>query len=468
MLNAIQSTPIMKAKSQNSMKNSISPVRNMTVLFVAGILSLFAYVETSHASDNVPAPVQKTPLVFKGATIHTVSGENISHGLMLVDRGRITAVGSQIKIPENAKIIDVTGKHIYPGMIAANTAMGLTEVSSVRATQDYAETGSINPNARALVAINPDSELITTARANGVLTALTVPEAPGGLINGTSALIQLDGWTWEDMAIQAELGLHVTLPNLRFNPELFPAPFDARLDEIRKASLLRLKMLEDAFESALAYREARKENGGTKIDVRWESMLPVLAGKRQVFFHAQEISQIRFALNFARRFNLKAVIVGGTDAPALADMLKAQKVPVIVTSIHKLPMRRGAEYDANYAVAAKLAQAGVEFCIARNGTNDASNERNLPYEAAVASAFGLDPDEALKAITLYPAKILGIDGELGSLEVGKLASFFITNGDPLEIATSVEQVYIQGRQVDISTKQSRLTEKYKQKYLQRN
>jgi imidazolonepropionase-like amidohydrolase len=445
---------------------TIAKLFGITTLSTIGMLGL---ADLAIASDNVPAAAQKIPLVFKGATLHTVSGENIVNGSMLVDKGRIVALGSQINVPANAQVVDVSGKHIYPGMIAANTVMGLAEVQSVRATLDYAEAGAINPNARALVAVNPDSELITAARANGVLATLSVPNSPAGLINGTSALIQMDGWTWEDMAVQAEVGLHINLPMLRFNPELFPAPLDTRLDEIRKASAQRLKMLEDAFDAALAYREARAQNDGTKVDVRWEAMLPALAGKRPVFMHAQDVSQIRFALNFAQRYQLKLVIVGGADAPVLADVLKQRQVPVIVTGIHKLPMRRGADYDAYFSVAAKLAQAGVPFCIARAGTDDdAPNERNLPYEAAVAATFGLDRNEALKAITLYPAQILGVADRLGSLEAGKLANFFVTNGDPLETASKVEQIYIQGRAVDGSTKQSRLTEKYQQKYLQKS
>jgi len=454
-------------QTKNMMKKT-SLTRRLTKVFGASVFLFLSAGGVAQASDNVPAAAQKTPLLFKGATLHTVSGESIANGNMLVDKGRIVALGAQLTIPANTKVIDVSGKHIYPGMIAANTVMGLSEVQSVRATLDYAEAGAINPNARALVAVNPDSELITTARANGVLATLSVPNSPAGLINGTSALIQLDGWTWEEMSVQSEVGLHISLPNLRFNPELFPAPFDARLEEIRKASGQRLKMLEEAFDSAIAYRQARAQNDGTKIDVRWEAMLPAIAGKRLVFFHAQDVNQIRFALNFAKRYQLKAVIVGGADAPVLADLLKQQQVPVIVTGIHKLPMRRGADYDAYYTVAAKLAQAGVQFCIARAGTDDdAPNERNLPYEAAVAATFGLDAKEALKAITLYPAQILGVADKLGSLESGKLANFFITNGDPLETTTQVEQVYIQGRAVDTSTKQSRLTEKYQQKYLQK-
>lgn len=438
--------------------------RMLTATFAGLLVSASAF-----ASENVPAPAQKAPLVLKGATIHTVSQGEIPNGQILIEKGRITAIGNTVNIPANAKLVDVTGKHIYPGMIAANTVIGLAEVQSVRATADFAEAGAINPNARAIVAVNPDSELIPVTRVNGVLAALSVPSAgPAGMINGTSSLVQLDGWTWEDMTVQAEVGLHISVPFMRFNPELFPAPLDSRLEEMRKSSTQRVKMLEDAFDSAIAYRDARANKDGTQIDVRWEAMLPVLAGKRAVFMHAQDAAQIRYALNFAQRYQLKLVIVGGMDAPLFADTLRAREVPVVITGIHKLPQRRGAEYDEAYRLASKLSQAGVRFCIARGGADDdAHNERNLPYEAAVAVSFGLDPNEALKAITLYPAQILGVADKLGSIEVGKFANLFVSDGNPMETMTKIEQVFIQGRPVDLSTKQSRLTEKYQQKYLQK-
>ncbi len=457
-------------------RNNSQTARPAHTLRLAAIATSMAMVfaislpnAPAFASDNVPAPAQKTPLVLKGATIHTVTNGDIANGQIVIEKGRITAVGTQVAVPTNAKVIDVSGKHIYPGMIASNTVIGIAEVQSVRATADFAEAGAINPNARAIVAVNPDSELIPVTRVNGVLAALSVPSAgPAGMINGTSSLVQLDGWTWEDMTVQAEVGLHISVPFMRFNPELFPAPMDARLDEIRKSNLQRVKMLEDAFDSAIAYRDARAAKDGTQIDVRWEAMLPVLAGKRPVFMHAQDAAQIRYALNFAQRYQLRLVLVGGMDAPMFADTLRERKVPVIITGIHKLPQRRGAEYDESYRLASKLSQAGVSFCIARGGADDdAHNERNLPYEAAVAVSFGLDPNEALKAVTLYPAQILGVEDKLGSLEVGKFANLFVSDGNPMETMTKIEQVYIQGRPVDLSTKQSRLTEKYQQKYIQK-
>jgi imidazolonepropionase-like amidohydrolase len=450
------------------MKLNLYP-KKWAMLSIATAFASLSLCGTASASDNVPTAAQKKPMMLTGATIHTVSGATLTNSNLLFDKGRIVAVGNNFKAPDGAQIIDVSGKHIYPGMISANTVMGLAEVQSVRATLDYAEVGAINPNARAVVAINPDSELIPVARANGVLATLSAPQAgPAGMINGISTLIQMEGWTWEEMALEPELGLHITIPMLRFSPDMFPPPFDTRLEEMRKNAGLRVKMLEDAFESALAYRKAKADNPALPVDVRWEAMLPVLDGRRKVFMHANDITQIRFALNFAERYQLKMVLVGAADSWRVADVLKARQVPVIIGGVHAMPLRRSDPYDTQYSLAAKLSQAGVQFCIGRPGTDDdAPNERNLPFEAGTAVTYGLDKDEALKAITLYPAQILGVADRLGSIETGKLASFFVTDGDPMETATKVEQIYIQGRLVDNTSHQSRLTEKYLKKYQQK-
>lgn len=419
------------------------------------------------ATQNVPLPAQGKPLLITGATLHTVSGAVIENGKMLTAGGRIKAIsGPDGNIDaQGADVLNLTGKHIYPGFIAANTVLGLTEISAVRATNDFAEVGSLNPNVRALVAINADSELITVTRANGVLAALSVPQAgTAGLITGTSALVQLDGWTFEDMSIEAAVALHVTLPSMRFNAELFPPPLDTRLTELKKLTAQRLKTLEDAFDNAAAYKKARASGDATKIDTRWEAMLPVLDGKRPVFVTANDVAQIRYALGFAERYAIKLVIVGGADAALLAELLRERRVPVIIGGVHHLPMRRGDDVDAPFRLAARLAEAGVTFCIARNASGfDAPHERNLPYEAATAAAFGLDRDVALKAITLYPAQILGVADRLGSLEPDKLASFFVADGDPLEARTKIERVFIQGREVDVTNRQTRLNDKYREK-----
>lgn len=432
---------------------------------LALMLSVVSVVE---ANPNVPPPAQKRAIVITGATIHTVSGEVIANGRLLFERGRIVAVcaANAVAIPAGTEEIALPGKHLYPGFIAANTALGLVEVQAVRATVDSAEVGALNPNSRALIAVNADSELLPVTRANGVLAALAVPRANiAGLITGTSALIQLDGWNWEEMGLIPEVALHVTLPSMRYTAALYPALPAARLEDMQRMSTQRLKSLETAFETAAAYNLAKSNDPATTTDSRWEAMRAVVAGKRPVFVHAEELPQIRYALGFAERFGLKMVIVGGADAWHLAPLLKARDIAVIIGGVHRLPLRRGEDTDTPYRLAAKLHQAGVRFAIARGGSNfDAAMERSLPFEAATAVAFGLPPAEALKAITLSAAQILGAADQLGSLEVGKRASFIVTNGDPLDIRTQVERIYIQGRDVPLADKQTRLNDKYQEKY----
>ncbi|HEU0200289.1 MAG TPA: amidohydrolase family protein [Burkholderiaceae bacterium] len=438
------------------------------------LLALLLCVPPAYAAQNVPPPPQDGPLLITGATLHTVSGPVIENGRMLIDRGRIVAVvgpNEPLSAPalSRAQTLDLKGRHVYPGFIAANSALGLVEVIAVRATTDTAETGAINPGSRALVAINADSELLPVARANGVLAALAVPRAtPTGLIAGTSSVIQLDGWNWEEMGIAPAVGLHVRLPSLRLNRELYPPPLDLRLEELRKFTAQRLRMLEDAFDAAQAYRRARAGDPGLPLDSRWEAVLPVLEGQRPVFMHANELPQIRYALGFAERYGVRLVIVGGDDAWRIADVLRERRVPVIVTGVHALPQRRGEDYDTQFRLPARLAAAGVTFCIARGGSEfDAPRERNLPYVAATAVAHGLPREQALRAITLYPAQILGVADQLGSLAPGRLASFFVADGDPLEVTTRIERVFIQGREVDLSNRQTRLNDKYEQRYRQR-
>lgn len=435
-----------------------------TCIALAGLVTVLA-----HATPNVPPPPQQKTLLIVDATLHPMSGPPITNGRMLIDRGRIVAIGDATSVADtsSATVVSLKGKHVYPGLISANTALGLTEINAVRATVDTTETGAVNPNARALVAVNADSDLIPVTRANGVLAALSVPRAgPAGLMAGTSALLQLDGWTWEEMGLVPEVGLHVTLPTMRQNPALLPPHMQSQLDEMRRMTRDRLAMLEDSFEAAAAYAKARAADATTPSDARWEAMLPVVSGKRPVFVRADDIAQIRYALNLADRFQFKLVIVGGQDAWRLTDVLRERNVPVIIAGVHRLPLRRGDDVAAPFELAGRLAAAGVRFCIARSGDFDASNERNLPFEAGKAAAHGLPREEALKAITLYPAQILDVDDRLGSLDKGKLASFFVTDGDPLDVRTKVERIFIQGRELGLSDRQTRLRDKYEQKYKQ--
>jgi imidazolonepropionase-like amidohydrolase len=439
------------------------------------LAALAAATPTAMATPNVPPPPQTQALMITGATLHTVTGETIVNGRMLVDRGRIVAIGSAAAVPDQAgaKVVSLAGKHVYPGLIAANTTLGLVEVQSVRATVDTSESGAINPNARALVAVNADSELLPVTRANGVLAALAAPRASAAtLIAGTSAVIQLDGWTWEDMGVKADVGLHVILPSMRTNAALFPNLPAARIEDIQRVTAQRLKTLEDALDSAAAYLAAKAADPSLPVDTRWESMRAALkAGPTQqpMFIHAEELPQMRYALNLAERYKLNIVIVGGQDAHYIAPLLRERKVPVIIGGVHRLPLRRGDDPDTPFRLAAQLHEAGVTFAIARGGSAfDAAMERSLSFEAGSAVGYGLPAAEALKAITIYPATILGVADKLGSLERGKLANFFVTDGDPLDIRTNVERIYIQGREIPLEDKQTALNRKYEQKYQQLN
>ncbi len=424
---------------------------------------LFACVAlVARASDNIPVAKPGTPVLLRGATVHTVSGADLTATDVLLRDGKIAALGPKLVAPADATVVDVSGKHIYPGLISAQTSLGLTEISSVPGSVDMSETGTLNPNARAQAALNPDSELIPVSRTNGILTALSVPTS-SGLIAGTSALIRMDGWTWEDLTVRAAVALHVFWPNMTVNRDPgYPRP----VADQERAITRNITRLRDAFASARAYQKA-KDGAGKPIDIdsRWEAMLPVVRGELPVFVHADERSQIESAVTWAKAEKLRITIVGGLEAWKVADLLKANDIAVIVSPVLTLPLHREDPFDATYANAGKLHAAGVRFCIAgETGGMAATADRNLPYQAGKAAAYGLPAVEALKSITLYAAQLLGVAGELGSIDVGKRATLIVTNGDPIEIATNVEQAYIDGAKIDLSNKHTRLHDKYQKKY----
>lgn len=429
------------------------------------VLLLACALVSAHAvaHDNVPAEPQTGPIVIRGATVHPVSGPAIANGRVRFEQGKLVAIGGDDDVAlDGATVIDAVGKHVYPGLIGANSVLGLAEVSAVRATVDTAEVGGNAANVRAEVAVNPDSELIPVTRSNGVLLALSAPQAGAtGVIAGTSALLQLEGWTWEEMTVAAPVGLHVIWPT-RFLPAGFPA--DA-VEASRKVADDKRAALTRAFEQAQAY--AAQGERRMAPDLRLTSMLPFVGGAKPVFFHADDAQAIDDTLAFVAKFKLKAVLVGGAEAWRVSDRLRAQNIPVILGGTHVLPLRRGDAVDAIYANAAKLAAAGVRFAIASPGDAfDTSNLRNLPYQAASAVAYGLDKDEALRAITLYPAQILGVEARVGSLDAGKDATLFVSDGDPMDARSTVERAWIAGREIDLRSRQSRLYEKYRQKYPQ--
>lgn len=429
------------------------------------LVCVLALLTTSSANDNVPAAKQDHPILLKGATVHTVSGQVIENGIVLFADGKIQNVGGadlKINLEPGTQVIELEGKHVYPGLIAANTVLGLTEVRAVRATLDTTEAGKINPNVRAQVAVNPDSELLPVTRTNGVLVAQVVPLSSGsGAISGMSAVMALDGWTWEDMTVRAECGIHITWPKM----VVIPRSDSKEVSEKRSKSRdEQIEGLSKAFDDARAYLKARAaEPKTTNTDLRWEGMRPLLEGEVPAFIYANSSAQIRSALGFAKRHGLnRVVIVGAQDAWRVAGEMKAHGASAIISPINELPLRRWEPVDTAQLNPLRLSEAGVKFCIANGGgTFGAAHERNLPYQAARAA---LSNEAAIKSITLDAAEILGVADRLGSVEAGKDATLIVTDGDPLDIRTTVERAFIGGRKIDLSNKQTRLFEKYKQKY----
>jgi len=380
-----------------------------------------------------------------------------------------------MKVP--GATIDAAGKHSYPGLIAANTQLGLAEIASVRASNDINEVGDITPEARAAVAVNPDSTLLPVTRSNGILVAAVFPE--GGRIAGRVSVMKLDGWTWEEMTVKGDAGMSIEWPQAR----AITAPWMEQSESEQNENIRQgFAVIDDVFKSAEAYRLARRADTNTSIDLRLDAMQNVLppledAGSADpkarkpeqlpVFIAAQDLDQITTAVTWAQERKLKAVIVGGRDAGLCIELLKRHNVPIIITGTHTMPKRADSPYDDAFTLPARLHAAGVKFCIA--SADRTAHERNLPYNAATAVAYGLPKEEALRSVTLSAAEILGVYagmGGIGSLEASKAATFIITDGDPLEITTNIERAFIDGREIDLSNKHTKLAEKYREKYRQ--
>ena len=432
----------------------------MKQIIIAIFLSTFLF-----ANDQIPAAPQKHPILLKNGFIHTVSN-GVINGSILFDKGKITHIGEFIAPPDGAEVIDLDGKHVYPGLIAAVSRMGLVEISAVDVTNDHSERGDFNPNVRANVAYNPDSEIIPTTRSNGVLIANVVPAS--GLVSGQASIMMMDGWTWENATFSHPSGLHINWPQMGIRSGGFRFRMSAERQNERREKAL--KTLDEIMKQSHAYArlrqtESRKAEDYHKEDLRLESMIPYVQGNLPIYIHANEVRQIEAAVHWANRHDVKIILVGGKDAWRTTDLLKKYKIPVIYEGVTALPLRRYEDYDQAYKGAALLHEAGIQFCIA-SSSGDASNVRNLPNHAAMAASYGLPKDQALRSITLSAAEILGIDSKVGSLESGKDATLFIANGDPLEIRTNVLQAYIQGRKVDMGDPHKMLYHKYQEKYRQ--
>lgn len=413
---------------------------------------------------GIKAPPQDHPIILVGP-VHTVSNGVIENGMVMFDEGVITTVGDaemleRMRLTEQVEVIRLPeGMHIYPGLIGANTIMGLTEIGSVRATLDHSEVGDFTPEVRAASSVNPDSTLLPVTRSAGILTVGVLPM--GGSITGRAAVIRMDGWTWEDLAISDDAGLVVNWPNVR--PSTAWWVTTPREEQIKRAER-RLREIDEFFTSAQSYLDAKAADDSVQTDIRYEAMGPALRGESPVFIRANEIQQIESAIEWATGRGLKAVIVGGRDAEQCADLLKKHDIGVIVNGVHRLPGDRDDAYDEPFTLPARLEAAGVRWCLASG--EETAHERNLPHNAGTAVAYGLDPEAGIRSITLSAAELLGVADRLGSIEEGKAATLIVTDGNPMEVATTTWVAYIDGRRISLADKQKLLTEKYLEKYRQ--
>ena len=421
---------------------------------IAAVLFIFLAV----TAFSAPAADGEKVTAVTGARIVTVSGADIPRGTILIRGGRIEAVGADVAVPEGAEIIDASGLTAYPGMIDAYSSLGLVEISGVAATVDTRETGRINPQVRSLEAVRYDSMHIPIARSNGITAALVAPS--GGVISGQSCLLGLDGWTHRDMVLKSPAFLHIELPGIP-RRGAFAARFAAEPRETTEKILEELKGL---FDGARHYRKRRQEAAGNfllphpQFDETYEALLPIIDGAVPVMISVQAEKDILAAIRFVKEQNLRAVFFGAHQAWKAADAVKDSGIPVVLRSLYDMPPVWEDGYDALYRNPVVLHQAGVKIAFS---SSSASVAKDLPYHAAKAAAFGLDPAEALKAVTLNTAEILGLGNVLGSLDPGKRADIVLADGDILELGTKIERVFIAGRETDLSNRYTELLEKFR-------
>ncbi|MDQ5845043.1 MAG: amidohydrolase family protein, partial [Acidobacteriota bacterium] len=398
--------------------------------------------------------------------IVTVSGAEIDNGTIVIRDGKIEALGVNVNVPSGAQAIDASGLWVYPGMIDAGTSMGLVEVpQGAPGTVDTAEVGELNPNAKAIIAVNPHSAHIAVTRVDGVTSAVSLPV--GGLISGQAAILNLVGTAPMEMAVVPYAALVINYPRTSTGGGggFFAERQQTNLTEVITAANRQVEQIRKMLRDAEAYGRAQDAYAKDRTlprpdqNVVMESLVPYVRGERPVIFRAERETDIRGAIRFAEEMKLKPIVLGGDDAWKITGLLKEKNVPVILTGILDLPAREDDFYDTLYENASKLQQAGVRFCISSGDSG--ANVRNLPFYAGMAAAFGLPKAEALKAVTLYPAQIMNVADRLGSIEVGKIANLVVTDGDLLETRTDVRYLFIDGRQVPLVSRHTELNDAFK-------
>ena len=426
--------------------------------------SLIVFSSLLFSNNQIPGMDQKRPILLKGGILHTVSGDILEEYDILFAEGKIVTIDMQIQPSPETDVYEIYGKHVVPGFIAAYTRIGLTEISAVKQTNDHSEIGEINPNVRANVAYNPDSDLIPVTRSNGVLIVNSTPSS--GRIPGQSSIMELDGWTWEDATIKHPAALNINWPSMYIDYSDKKNNEKKQRDEYNK----KVRELDELVLNVRAYyhrknAKERKAEHKQKTDLRLESMIPFIIHNEPVHIKANDIRQIEAAIDWSKKHKLDITIIGARDAWINPELFVKNNVPVIILGVQVTPRRRFEPIHITYKMPAILFEAGVHFCISLDpGYPMDGHVRTLPDEVMRAVTWGLPKNQALKSITLSAAEILGIDNRVGSLEPGKDATFFISNSEPLTQTTNPVKAFIQGRELDLSDRQKNLWEKYKEKY----
>ncbi|MBU3679113.1 MAG: amidohydrolase family protein [Candidatus Kapabacteria bacterium] len=430
---------------------------SLRTLAASAFSCLLLCVASARSGDEIPGATQQRPIALTNATIHTAAGPTLQKASIVFDRGVIVDVGTTVTIPQGARVIDCAGKHVYPGFIAPNTTIGLTEIDAVRSTRDAAEVGPLNPNAKAATAYNPDSDIIPTVRMNGVLLVNSVPQ--GGLVSGQAALMRTDGWTREDMAVKSPSAMVVNWPSM----DPMTAPWiRTSIEDQRKEMEEAIRSIYTLFRNAKAYSDAALAGVDTALrDIRYEAMRVVFEKDVPLLISASTKRQIEAVIDFQEMFGLKVILVDAVDAHRVIPQLQKSGIPVIIPRVHSLPRREEDGYDAPFTLASTLAKANVPFAFSDGGS---WQQRNLPFQAGTSRAFGLSEEDAVKALTIWPAKMFGVDGQYGSLEKGKSATLFISTGDALDSKSNVlTSAFIDGREIELTSRHTKLARKYRER-----
>ncbi|AUC77330.1 amidohydrolase family protein [Olleya sp. Bg11-27] len=423
------------------------------------ILILTLCVSAISFAQQTPGDKQTQAITIEGATAHLGNGDVIENALIMFENGTLTFVGSaNTKIARQGTVIDAKGKHVYPGFIAPNATLGLVEVDAVRASDDEDEVGAMNPHIRSLIAYNTESKVVESMRPNGVLMAQITPR--GGRISGTSSVVQLDAWNWEDAAIKADDAIHLNWPSNYSRGRWWLG--ESNVLKENKNYAKEIEELTNYFAQSKAYNA----NKTTPKDLPFEALNGLMDGSKRLFVHVDYEKGITDAINFAKAENIKhLVIVGGYEANNVAALLKQNNIPVLLQRTHSRPKGDDHDYDLPYKLATQLVNSGILVGLENAGDMERMNTRNLPFLAGTTVAHGLTKAQALSLITLNTAKILGVDDTVGSLEVGKDATLFISQGDALDMRTNkLDQAFIQGRTISLETHQTELYKRYSEKY----